>query len=747
MYLDYLPYSSLRPFQDKMLDAVYDMISRGGHGILMIDAPTGTGKTSCISAALSAAPGKVIVAVRTVSQIDIYVDEIKKIWNNTRHQPEIAYLVGKQKMCPLEEEFREESVYAGCSRLKEWTNSYISARMTKSSDNIYDPAQDCMPKEEPGYRTFCPFYLRSREAFQLNGKVHLRRSSGALDVVESLKKEVTPPARLKEVCAGLCPYEIMSLYAKGSDVVIVNYSHLFSPDFQDAIFAWLEAEPENVTLIIDEAHNLGNAVRAMNARLLTMRMLDLAGRELEKFEGSLGQARLSESGQASWRREGIKIVRTLLPRLKRFLQSREERLAEGEALLDSDLFRSFLYQGIGDVDESLGYFSEVAVAVAELKLAEGDRENLQGDLEPNLAQVLLFLRDMERGEEDPAFQRKIGVGGGQRRRAWMAVNNVDPAPVIRRMTDHVHATIMLSGTFSPLEAYELYFLAEEGRAEKLSLPNPFPKENRLLIASEKATTELEKREEAENRREMEEHIRSLIEIVPGNVAVFFTSYPLMNSYKHLCQASARKSGKRLCIEPRSAEEVPEVLEEFFSLAGRQGGVLLGVCGGKLAEGIDYRGEALIGVAVVGLPLAVYDDIQKEINAYYTRKYGKAKGMLIAYTLPAMNRGLQAAGRVIRAESERGVLLFCDRRFGNDGLGGVRRFLPGWVREELMVADAGRSREIIEETIKRWGRDSVPRPAPHPVQTTQRTAGSRRRDLRELAEKLGLADSTSRRQEK
>lgn len=63
-----------------------------------------------------------------------------------------------------------------------------------------------------------------------------------------------------------------------------------------------------------------------------------------------------------------------------------------------------------------------------------------------------------------------------------------------------------------------------------------------------------------------------------------------------------------------------------------------MCGGKLAEGIDYKGEALKGVAVVGLPLSAYDEIQKEINSYYTMKYGKIKGMLIAYTLPAINRG-------------------------------------------------------------------------------------------------------------
>ncbi|MCX6675708.1 MAG: hypothetical protein NTW84_04735 [Methanothrix sp.] len=293
-----------------MLDAVYDVISRGNHGVLMIDAPTGTGKTSCICAALAASRGKIVVTVRTVSQIDIYINEINKIWSRTRHKPEIAYMVGKQKICPLEDEFRNESVYAGCSRLKEWTKNYVASRLNKINESIYDPSSDSIPEEEPGYRTFCPYYLKSREAFELNGKVHFRRSSRAIEVVDALKKKVTPPSGLQDSCEGICPYEIMSLYAQSSDMVIMNYSHLFSPDFQDIIFQWMEMEPEKVTLIVDEAHNLGDAVRAMNSRVLTIRMIDLASRELEKFEGTLGQARLEESREgASWRREGIKIIR------------------------------------------------------------------------------------------------------------------------------------------------------------------------------------------------------------------------------------------------------------------------------------------------------------------------------------------------------------------------------------------------------------------------------------------------------
>ena len=321
---------------------------------------------------------------------------------------------------------------------------------------------------------------------------------------------------------------------------------------------------------------------------------NLAEREVEKFEGTLGQARLEETKEsASWRREGIRVIRILLPRLKRFLQSKQERMPEGETLLDADLFRSFLYDEVGDIDEALSNFSDVAVAVADLNLAEGDKENLQGDIQPSLALVLLFLRDVEKAEEDMSYQRKIAVTGtGPRKHVRLEVNNIDPAPNIRRITDNVNATMMLSGTFSPLEAYELYCLAEEGRAHKLSLPNPFPKENRLLLVSEKATTQLENRDDADNREEISGHIRAVIECIPGNVAVFFTSYPMMNNYRELCLASARKSGKKVCAEPRSADEVPDLLDEFFRLAGRGGGVLTGVCGGKLAEGIDYKGEAL-----------------------------------------------------------------------------------------------------------------------------------------------------------
>ena len=76
-------------------------------------------------------------------------------------------------------------------------------------------------------------------------------------------------------------------------------------------------------------------------------------------------------------------------------------------------------------------------------------------------------------------------------------------------------------------------------------------------------------------------------------------------------------------------------------------------------------------------------------------------MLIAYTLPAINRGLQAAGRVIRDASEHGVLLFCDMRFKETGRGGVKQFLPEWIQDEIIVASAKESRRIIKNKVAEW----------------------------------------------
>jgi len=103
-----------------------------------------------------------------------------------------------------------------------------------------------------------------------------------------------------------------------------------------------------------------------------------------------------------------------------------------------------------------------------------------------------------------------------------------------------------------------------------------------------------------------------------------------------------------------------VMLEEFKGAKKIGGVLLGVTGANFAEGIDLPGDLLNGVIVVGLPLGKPDLKTKELMKYYDTKF--KKGWDYGYIFPAMNKCLQSAGRCIRSETDRGVIIFLEERF-------------------------------------------------------------------------------------
>ena len=110
--------------------------------------------------------------------------------------------------------------------------------------------------------------------------------------------------------------------------------------------------------------------------------------------------------------------------------------------------------------------------------------------------------------------------------------------------------------------------------------------------------------------------------------------------------------------------------------------MFAVCGGKWSEGLDYRGEMLNGAMVVGLPLAPFNRVRKMMIDYFRHKFGE-EGEFLCYTLPAINRSLQALGRVLRTPEDRGVLVLAEKRFLERR---VRDALPGWIQEEMIECD-------------------------------------------------------------
>ncbi|KKR73121.1 MAG: Rad3-related DNA helicase [Candidatus Woesebacteria bacterium GW2011_GWA2_40_7] len=171
------------------------------------------------------------------------------------------------------------------------------------------------------------------------------------------------------------------------------------------------------------------------------------------------------------------------------------------------------------------------------------------------------------------------------------------------------------------------------------------------------TTKFERRG-SEEYKKIAEVCNKIINKIPGNAALFFPSYDLRDKvYKDFYSLCKRK----MIIEKQnlSKEEKEEILEEF-KRGKDKGAILLAVSTGNFGEGIDLPGDFLKGVVIVGLPLERPDLETKELIEYYEERYGK--GFDYGYIFPAITKCLQNAGRCIRTETDRGVIIFLDERF-------------------------------------------------------------------------------------
>ena len=213
----------------------------------------------------------------------------------------------------------------------------------------------------------------------------------------------------------------------------------------------------------------------------------------------------------------------------------------------------------------------------------------------------------------------------------------------------------------------------------------------MVVGARDVTTLYSMRDQAGNRERIAGYITEFARL-PGNLAVYFPSYQVLSSFADLCVGSIR--GKEVIAEPRDSADASAALRSFLALPAQgKAGVIFAVCGGKWSEGLDYRGELLRGAMVVGLPLAPFTRVRSMVIDYFRRKFGD-EGEFLSYTLPAMNRALQALGRVIRSPEDRGFLVLCEQRFMEAQIRGA---LPAWIREEMV----GTTLEGFGGLVDRW----------------------------------------------
>lgn len=458
----------------------------------------------------------------------------------------------------------------------------------------------------------------------------------------------------------VCPFELQ-LDCTEADVVICDYNYVFAPRSAAGRLATVGIDQAGKpSLVIDEAHNLParamdyyspmlSSVALERMREDIRRVPPLFRREAEELlDGCLAAVASCHRGESPRPRRIDPPVDLFLEqdaRLRAFLSRYLEDRGEIER---QDVILRLCF-----------YWSEFTAALEHV--VDPDRQEFFATYHP-------------------------GPAGGT-----VKITCCDASAMLEGCYDPYGHVVGFSATLKPFDYYARLSGLDPATVRTAEFHSPFPKELRKLLIIPQISTRYARRER--NYARIADALQRITALRRGNYFVFLPSFQFLERVVALFQPP---EGFAVLRQERemSSPRVEAILEHLR--AGSVPTVVFAVQGGSLSEGVDYAGEMVIGAFVVGPPLPNYDLEREEMRRYYQRQYGA--GFAYAYTIPAMAKAIQAAGRVIRSETDRGLIVLMDDRFLDPG---YSRSMPAdWFESDAaeLVSDS-----ILGEVTDFWGR--------------------------------------------
>ena len=616
MAAEYFPYKSVRPFQDEFIQAVYGAVSEGKS--ILIEGSNGLGKTvSALSACLPVAKERnlrILYLAKTHRQHDRVIEELKAI---SRKQPVSGISIrGRSEMC---------------------LHPFV-LRHARDTRSVMEICRLLRARKE------CPYYAKIEEEF-----------NSCAELLYELSNETLKASEILKICKsqGFCPYEFTKLMLEEVDVIALSYLYIFDPLIRSVFFKKLETPMERFILIVDEAHNLPDTA------------IEIASDELSLFTIRQGEREAKEQGYedaAVFCKKLHKIVERIAESVK------DEAQLPPKFLLD-------LLKTKADVSQPLTFFEEL------LSLGEIIRHNLlaKGKYPRSyIRRIAEFLIKWMGTSEDPSFTHVISKYQTKagKTSAKLEIVALDPAKITEPVFSTVYASVVTSGTLEPLEAYmQVTSMPEQTVLHAVS--SPFPHEHILALVCRGVTTAMQKRTD-EMYRKLALRIAEVARFTPANVGVFTASFDVLGGI--LAAGVEDLVEKPLFCESKGmrSKDNEQLIKRFKDYSKRGGAVLLGVQGGRSSEGVDYPGDSMNAVVIVGVPYAEPTPRVKSQVRYYESRF-PGKGREYGYILPALKKASQAAGRPIRTLDDKGAIIFLDYRFATIY---CQRFLPNWIRRNI-----------------------------------------------------------------
>lgn len=490
------------------------------------------------------------------------------------------------------------------------------------------------------------------------------RENNILDILAKKRKLTARAFRSLGEERQVCPFELQLDGAEEADMVICDYNYVFAPR---SAFGRISTtgidQAGRPNLVIDEAHNLPSRAMGYYSPSLSTVILE----QLRAAMRGLPKRFQHEAGE-------------LLDSCMQVIVSCRPGDSAGPRKIEppADLFL--------EQDGKLRSFLS--------RYLDSDCEIDRGDPVMGLCfswseftEALEYAADPGTGEFFTTFHPHA-TGG------IVKITCCDASAMLKDCYGGYEQVVGFSATLKPFDYYARLSGLDPGTVKTAEFQSPFPREHRKLLIIPQISTKYSDRER--NYGRISEAIQRITALRRGNYFAFFPSFEFLERVFALFQAPEGFTSLKQ-ERDMNGTAVGEVLDKLRN--GNVPTVLFAVQGGTFSEGVDYPGDMAIGAFVVGPPLPNFDLEREEMRAYYERRY-KA-GFDYAYAIPAMARAIQAAGRVIRSETDQGLIVLMDGRFVQPGFS---RAMPGdWFEKDAVELV---SESILNEVADFWERNAA-----------------------------------------
>jgi len=484
-----------------------------------------------------------------------------------------------------------------------------------------------------------------------------------------LLENIYSSQEVKEMCNAFCPYEIQTSVAKYANVIIADYFHLFDKDVFDSCFGKSGIKKQDIILIADEAHNLNSRIKSIYSIKFSSKFLKniieiclkLKDNYLANIFEKLYFALLTEADlmqKANRNTCEFKINKGFLI-----------NIIENTAGCDICEFK-ILVEKLGQLEMQKNENSQYLINFAEFI----DKWKIDAD-------GFLYYAVLEKNKE-MFFEYKKEC--------------IDPGLFAKDIFSKIYCSILMSATLTPFDMHISTLGMNKDNCACLKLKSPFPKKNRTIIIANNITT---KYAERNNKlyQTIADYIMSIKKSTNGNIAVFFPSYEFMNNCLYYIENLEERN---FCLLTEQQNMTKHQKEHIYNLFKKSSyihpfSILAAVVGANFSEGVDFPGDIVKAVCVVGIPFEKKTIETDATIDYYNKKFNY-NGWNYAYIFPAINRTIQAAGRCIRSEKDIGAIILLDNRYL---MSKYRTLLP----KDWDDANIVSSNYKIEEHLKKFFR--------------------------------------------